>query len=66
MDIPSRFRWLTALQFRNPDLKTTSGLCDEKQAKDCLKIGIVMIEDKLFLELIRQYLGKNFQEFLFC
>jgi hypothetical protein len=26
MDIPSRFRWLTALQFRNPDLKTTSGI----------------------------------------
>jgi hypothetical protein len=40
MDIPSRFRWLTAL--RSSVIQTSRphpGLCDdlEKQAKDCLK-----------------------------
>jgi hypothetical protein len=36
-------------QFRNPDLKTTSGIVwrPKKQAKDCLKMVCKMIEDKL-------------------
>jgi hypothetical protein len=43
MDIPSRFRWLTAL--RSSVIQTSRphpGLCDdlEKQAKDCLKSSL--------------------------
>jgi hypothetical protein len=38
-DIPSRFRWLTALRSLPFNLKTPSGLCDDlEQFKACLKI----------------------------
>jgi hypothetical protein len=51
IDIPSRFRWLTAL--RSSVIQTSRphpGLCDdlEKQPKTVWRYGIVMIEDKLY------------------